>query len=554
MDYKKAKELRGKKFSELMTEKLLDDQGVSEAFRNTQSEKSQARALGIKERFDPMNIAKVLTGNSRLAPAIVGKLMGRSQEDMEYFAGRGRGKKLREGELNIHKKFELAKKDPNIEILGLIYREMLRAQDAERSFQIDEQRKQTEEADWEDKRNKELIEALTARRKKPKKEKKEKKEEKPTPKKEEKPEGKKPEEKKPTKPTEKAKETKPEAPKPKEQVKEAPKPTAEKAPPKEAPKAPEKVPPKEVPKEAPKPPPKAEAPAPSAPKPTTSKLPPAAAVVGGNKGLVIAALSAAGFSVAAMSNILANVDEESRFKPRSEELEKYSGKTLFKLYGPPGVEGGQPQGGKNKVRFPTLEDAKALVAKGPEAVGDIIYGGRMGNDKPGDGYKYRGRGFLQITGKDQYAAISKELGIDLVKDPDQANDPVIAAKIVPIFFKLKLGKKGKLEDLENIDRVNSMVGSASEKSKTERKHLAEKYKAEVGVPTGQALPASLTPTTGERIDKSSKENKDLKDKSKDKSAMQENTTTNITNKSGGSSKLSKPKGDDTNAYQQKAQQ
>lgn len=541
MDYKKAKELRGKKFSELMTEKLLGDQGVSDAFRNTQSEKSKARALGIKEKFDPMNIAKALTGGSRLAPAIVGKLMGRSQEDMEYFAGTSKkGKKLEAGALNIHKKFELDKDDPSIKVLGLIYREMLRTQEAEKAHLIDEQKNQKDEAVWEDKRNKQLIDALNGRNEKltrnqkKAERRKERKEEKQVTKAE-------------TKPA--PKETKP-AP-----TKAAPK--AEKAPPKETPKAPEKVPAKEVPKEAPKPPPKTETPAPSTQKPTAAKAPSiggkiatgAALGVASGAAAVISALVEAGLSQKAQANILAQVEAESNFKPQSENLNYTKAEGIQNTFG--------------KGRIPTLEFAQGLV-KNPEALAEAVYGkdtkaGKsLGNTAEGDGYKYRGRGYIQHTGKAQYEAIKKYTGIDVVSNPDLLNEPSVAAKAIAWFFLIFKGKKP--EQLENIATVNKAVGFADKKLKSgemesdHRVKLAEKYANGVpGVPTNQSLPASLPPATGDKIDKSSKENKELKDK-KDSSAMQVNNNTNITNKSGGSSTPSKPKGDDTNAYQQKVQQ
>ena len=241
--------------------------------------------------------------------------------------------------------------------------------------------------------------------------------------------------------------------------------------------------------------PAAEAP-PTAVKETAKKATKKAATkvgprLSGKAAVIAGTLAATGMSANAQSNVLAMIEEESQFRPRSEELEKWTGKNLFNVYGGPQAmdKNGNPSVQKgtgkpmnasgNVIRFNSLEDANALAAKGPVAVGDIIYGGRMGNDQPGDGYKYRGRGYIQITGKDMYRRIGKELGIDLVANPDLANDPKIAAKIVPIFFKLKLiERKLNEKDLENIDTVNSLTGSASAKSKKERKEISELYKKE----------------------------------------------------------------------------
>lgn len=60
------------------------------------------------------------------------------------------------------------------------------------------------------------------------------------------------------------------------------------------------------------------------------------------------------------------------------------------------------------------------------------YDGRatLGNTQPGDGYRFRGRGYVQITGRRNYGFAAGELGVDLIGQPDRALEPEIAAKIL----------------------------------------------------------------------------------------------------------------------------
>ncbi len=86
-------------------------------------------------------------------------------------------------------------------------------------------------------------------------------------------------------------------------------------------------------------------------------------------------------------------------------------------------------------RFPSMETAKAIHSQGPEAVAEKVYGGRMGNDQPGDGAKYIGRGFIQLTGKDNYEALQKRTGLNVVQDPDIiARDPKAASQSAVDFW------------------------------------------------------------------------------------------------------------------------
>lgn len=55
---------------------------------------------------------------------------------------------------------------------------------------------------------------------------------------------------------------------------------------------------------------------------------------------------------------------------------------------------------------------------------------KMGNTKPGDGARYCGRGFVQLTWKINYEKAGRKIGVDLVGSPDLAMDPAVAAKIM----------------------------------------------------------------------------------------------------------------------------
>jgi putative chitinase len=74
-------------------------------------------------------------------------------------------------------------------------------------------------------------------------------------------------------------------------------------------------------------------------------------------------------------------------------------------------------------RFPSAASAEPY-AHNPKALGNKVYGGRMGN-RPGtdDGYDYLGKGFAQTTGRDEYARLGKMTGLDLVARPDLLLDP-----------------------------------------------------------------------------------------------------------------------------------
>jgi putative chitinase len=70
--------------------------------------------------------------------------------------------------------------------------------------------------------------------------------------------------------------------------------------------------------------------------------------------------------------------------------------------------------------FPT-EASAAAYARNPAKIAAKVYGGRMGNgaEATGEGYKFRGRGYIQLTGKDNYKAFGSAIGEDMTATPDK---------------------------------------------------------------------------------------------------------------------------------------
>lgn len=97
---------------------------------------------------------------------------------------------------------------------------------------------------------------------------------------------------------------------------------------------------------------------------------------------------------------------ESRNFTRYEENLNYSAKRLMEVW---------------PKRFPTLAIAQEY-AQDPEGLANKVYGGRMGNAAPGDGWRYRGRGPM-ITGRDNYKLAERGTGLRLIANPDLAADP-----------------------------------------------------------------------------------------------------------------------------------
>ena len=149
-------------------------------------------------------------------------------------------------------------------------------------------------------------------------------------------------------------------------------------------------------------------------------------------------------------------------------------------------------------RFPSVEKAEeAKKTFSNQELVNNIYGGRMGNDQPGDGWKYRGRGLVQLTGKANYKTYSNKgllKGVDLVGNPELASDPDISVKIAAEYY----ANKGKGKDLTDIRVVSKSTGFAGdfETENAKRKEIADRYFAK-GIPGSKTTPVvpSAAPTS-----------------------------------------------------------
>ena len=105
-----------------------------------------------------------------------------------------------------------------------------------------------------------------------------------------------------------------------------------------------------------------------------------------------------------------------------------------------------------KKYFPTPEKA-ALYERKPEKIANLVYGGRMGNgpETSGEGYKFRGRGYIQLTGKDNYKAF------DLVVEENITENPDLVATKYPLLSAAWFFHKNGLHKIADKGATDAVV-------------------------------------------------------------------------------------------------
>ncbi|CAJ0557649.1 glycoside hydrolase family 19 protein [Pseudomonas carnis] len=112
-------------------------------------------------------------------------------------------------------------------------------------------------------------------------------------------------------------------------------------------------------------------------------------------------------------------------------------------------------------RWRSLVPRAAELAGSSERMGNAVYGGRMGNgpETTGEGYDYRGRGLIQITGKDNHRACGEALGVDLINHPDLLAQPQYAALSAAWYW--YVNGLNPLADAGDIQNIGSIINTGS---------------------------------------------------------------------------------------------
>jgi len=139
--------------------------------------------------------------------------------------------------------------------------------------------------------------------------------------------------------------------------------------------------------------------------------------------------------------------------------------------------------------FRSIEDADAVAADGEMAIAERIYGMRkgLGNTLPGDGAKFIGRGFIQLTGRANYTVAGTFIGVDLVAHPELAERADIALRIAGWFWQTR--GIGPLARAGNVRKVTQLINGGTV-GLTDREKRYEHYRLQI---LNSPMAASLTP-------------------------------------------------------------
>lgn len=164
------------------------------------------------------------------------------------------------------------------------------------------------------------------------------------------------------------------------------------------------------------------------------------------------------YTVGRLSHFLAQLHYESKGFQSLEENLNYSALRASKVF---------------PHHFESWKEARPYAMK-PQKLANYVYAHKLGNgnSRTGDGWKYRGRGIVQLTGKAHYKYYGMKIGVNLVKEPDLAANPTNAVILAALFWTEKgLNKFADEDDAETITkRISGKTTTLEDRAK-----LAKRY-------------------------------------------------------------------------------
>ena len=162
-----------------------------------------------------------------------------------------------------------------------------------------------------------------------------------------------------------------------------------------------------------------------------------------------------------LAHFLAQAGHESGGFRLTQENLNYSAKGLVGLFG----------------KYFTTTSAKDYERK-PEKIANVIYANRMGNgpSTSGDGWRFRGRGYIQLTGRDNYTAFGKSIGIDIPANPDVVATEYALSSAAWFWWKNGLNKLADLgPTTEVVTKITKRVNGGTIGLQDRIKHFNEYY-------------------------------------------------------------------------------
>ena len=169
-----------------------------------------------------------------------------------------------------------------------------------------------------------------------------------------------------------------------------------------------------------------------------------------------------------ISHFMAQIEHESGLKPNNENL-NYSAKRMLEIFK------SDFDTNRDKWLSPKEKEKVLSLLGHPDRIANFVYANQNGNgnELSGEGWKYRGRGFIQITGKENYFRLHIDTDLDCVKNPDLLLEEANAMISALWFWKWKgLNKLADIDDIISITKkINGGLNGIDD-----RKKLLIKYK------------------------------------------------------------------------------